>query len=443
MAETTTTTLKDELIDQAGATPGDRIRVVLPDGTVHEGRLMPTHSFSRPGTLVLKLDNGYNIGLNTPEGTKLDLVAPEPAVSVPERKAPKGDKTLPTVQILGTGGTIASYVDYRTGAVHPAKRAEDLALMVPEVFDIANIRSKVVVEMFSEDMQPTEWQQIAEEVAKAFEAGARGVVIPHGTDTMGYTAAALAFMLPQLPGPVVLVGAQRSSDRPSSDAAMNLKAAVRIAATAHLGEVVVVMHDESDDTRLAIHRGVRVRKMHTSRRDAFRSINHPPLGYLEDDEVLLAAHIRPTTPLSEQKDGKVPRFLAMDEEVSMIQSYPGLWPDHILDVVKKGTILVGTGLGHVARRCLDAIRECTARGAYVVMTSQCLYGRTNMHVYATGRDLIHAGVISGEDMLPETAYVKLMWVLGQTQDPDEVRRNLHTNLVGEMDERTEMTTYLE
>lgn len=434
---------RDEILKASGATHGDRVRVTLPDGTVHEGRYMPTHGFSLPETMIVKLDNGYNIGVSLGEGAAVELIEKGAELEVPTRPKPPADAAKPTVKMLGTGGTIASFVDYRTGAVQPAKRAEDLALMVPEIFDIANVDSKVVFEMFSEDMQPEHWRTLADEVAAAFESGARGVVIPHGTDTLGYTASALAFMLPRLPGPVVLVGAQRSSDRPSSDAAMNLKAAVRVAAEAELGEVVAVMHDESDDTRVAIHRGVRVRKMHSSRRDAFRSINHHPLGHVEGDKVTITADVRPPVPLDAHTDGKVPRHTDMEEEVSMIQSYPGLWPDHVLEVVKKGSVLVGTGLGHVARRCLDAVRQRIDEGAFIVMTSQCTWGRVDMHVYATGRDLLQAGVISGEDMLPETAYIKLMWVLGQTQEPDEVRRLITTDLVGELDERTEMTTYLE
>lgn len=429
-------------LDTIGAKHGDRVRVTLSDGSVHEGRYMPTHAFSEPGITILKLDNGYNIGLQL-DDAKTELVEKAGNVqAAPSKPIPRDDSGLPRVAMLGTGGTIASYVDYRTGAVWPATEPETLAALVPEMFELARVEPKIVFKMFSEDMQPAEWQKLAEECAAAFDDGATGVVIPHGTDTLSYTATALAFMLPKLPGPVVLVGAQRSSDRPSSDAAMNLMGAVRVAATSDIGEVVVVMHDESDDTRLGIHRGTRVRKMHTSRRDAFRSINDTPIGYIDGDKVLITGRVKPATPRNELPDGKTPTALAMNEDVSMIQSYPGLSPEHILDVVRDGTVLVGTGLGHVARRCLDAVRAVIDRGAHVVMTSQCYYGRVDMHVYSTGRDLLNTGVISGEDMQPEVAYIKLMWVLGQTQDPHEVRRMMETNLRGEMDPRTRMETYL-
>lgn len=126
-------------------------------------------------------------------------------------------------------------------------------------------------------MKPKHWIKIAHEVAKSLNSGDSGVVVAHGTDTMGYTAAALSFMLRDLGKPVILVGAQRSSDRPSSDAAMNLICSVRMS-TSDVAEVMVVMHGETGDTYCLAHRGTKVRKMHTSRRDAFRSINDVPIA---------------------------------------------------------------------------------------------------------------------------------------------------------------------
>jgi glutamyl-tRNA(Gln) amidotransferase subunit D len=431
------------MAQEKSAAEGDRVRITLNGGTVYEGRLMPTHAFSQAGTSVVKLDNGYNIGLRLDEheGHRLEVLEKARPPAKAPRASTKQAEGRPKVVMLGTGGTIASYVDYRTGAVWPATEPEDLAALVPEIFDAADVETKIVFKMFSEDMQPEHWRRLAEECAAAFEQGAKGIVIPHGTDTMGYTATALAFMMQNLPGPVVLVGAQRSSDRPSSDARENLMAAVRVAAEAEAGEVLVVMHEHPDDTRLAIHRGVRVRKMHTSRRDAFRSINARPVGYVDKKKgITLEAPMRPPSPL--EKNGKVPIQTEMDEDVAMIQSYPGLSPEHILDVVRNGVILVGTGLGHVARRCLDAVKQCVDRGAVVVMTSQCIYGRVDMHVYATGRDLLNAGVIEAGDMSAEVAYIKLMWALGQTKDRKEVQRIMTSDLVGELSLRTEVGSYL-
>ncbi len=407
--------------------PGDRIRVQK-DGQTFEGILMPRHAFSDASILTIKMDNGYNIGIEaTMDDAELVKAASPRKVKF---DMPAEDPDKPTIAILGTGGTIASFVDYRTGGVHPATTPEELAAAAPELFDFCNVRAEVIFKMFSEDMQPEHWSQIAERAAWHLNNGARGVVIGHGTDTMAYTSAALTFCLKDLPGPVVLVGSQRSSDRPSSDGSLNLLAAARLAAHSDLGEVVVCMHETSDDDRVAIHRGNRVRKNHTSRRDAFQSINVRPLGYVDGEEIVLHGG----APLS---PGPAKVDAAWDEEVSMITSYPGLWPEHIEDVVRKATVIVGTGLGHIARRCLPGVEKVIARGAHVIMASQCIHGRTNMNVYSTGRDLLKMGVIPAQDMMPEVAYIKMMWILGHTQDPDEVRRLFLTPLAGEMGEATD------
>lgn len=407
------------------AESGDRIRITTADGTTFEGLLMPRHAFSDGHVVTIKLDNGYNLGL-LEDGATIDVLEKAKARSV-DRSMPEPREDLPTVAILGTGGTIASFVDYRTGGVTPATKPEELAAAAPELFDVCNLRAEVVFEMFSEDMQPEHWTQIAERAAWHLNNGCRGVIIGHGTDTMGHTAAALAFCLKDLSGPVVLTGSQRSSDRPSSDAGLNLLAAARVAANSDLGEVVVCMHETSDDDRIAIHRATRVRKMHTSRRDAFQSINALPLGYVEGKQVQWAQ------PYHRATAGPTTCDAAWDEEVSMITSYPGLWPDHIEDVVRKATVIVGTGLGHIAQRCLPGVEKVLARGAHVAMASQCIHGRTNMNVYSTGRDLLKMGVMPAQDMLPEVAYIKLMWILGHTDDPAEVRRLFATPLAGEMD----------
>lgn len=409
------------------------MRVTLPDGESFEGVLMPRHAFSGADVVTLKLPSGYNVGLQA-TGATLELLEPAKPRQTPAVEL-KDDPSKPTIAFLGTGGTIASFVDYRTGGVSPATRPEELAAAAPELFRFCNVRAEVVFNMFSEDMQPEHWSRIAERVAWHLNNGARGVVIPHGTDTLHYTAAALAFCLKDLKGPVVLVGSQRSSDRPSSDAAMNLLAAGRVAATTDIGEVVVVMHEGTDDTACAIHRGVRVRKLHTSRRDAFQSVNVPPLGRVEGEAVTLSQPYRKAAAGPTRSDAR------WDERVSMILSYPGLWPEHLEDVVLKATVIVGTGLGHIARRCLPGIQAVIDRGAHVVMASQCIHGRVNMNVYSTGRDLLQMGVLPAEDMLPEVAYIKLMWILGHTEDPAKVRELFLTDLVGEMDAASDVRAF--
>src|SRR6266550_3453300 len=344
------------------------------------------------------------------------------------RTRPSAAGGKPTVAVLGTGGTIASYVDYRTGAVHPAVTAEELVFSVPELLDVCNVRARVIYSIFSENLKPENWQHLALEVAKELSSGAAGVIIPHGTDTLHFTTAALSFLLRDLTGPVVVVGAQRSSDRPSSDAASNLLSAARVS-VANLGEVVAVMHGETSDTFGLIHRGTKVRKMHSSRRDAFRSLNATPLGRVHSDGTV------------ELTDRALPRARgptkvddALDLKVALVSFYPGQPPTQLEAVLEgqHGVVIAGTGLGHVAHDLIPILHRATRDGIAVVMTTQTLQGRVSMRVYDTGRDLLKAGVIEGQDMTPETAYVKLMWVLGHTREHAEVARAMATNVAGEI-----------
>ena len=428
------------LLHEAGAGLGDEVEVASPDGRAWTGLVMEHHAFSDPAILTLKLKSGYNVGVDVSGGARLRLVRKNP----PREKAPRAASRSPgkpPVSILATGGTIASYVDYRTGAVTPVTTPEELASAVPEIVHLADVRTKIVFAMFSEDLQPEHWQRLAREVKAEFDAGARGVVVTHGTDTLQFTAAALSFFLQDLPGPVVLVGAQRSSDRPSSDASSNLHAAVAVAAGTDLGEVVVVMHDGTADGTCAIHRGTRVRKMHASRRDAFQSINALPLGKVEVPLKGGVPRVTLDQPYRPRGDKPVRVDDAMNERVAMIQSYPGLWPDHIESVVLDGVVLVGTGLGHVAKRTFPALEKLQREGKYVFMATQCLHGRVNMNVYSTGRDLQRLGVIPADDMLPEVAYVKAMWVLAHAKDRDEAVRLFTTPLAGEMDARSHVESW--
>jgi len=418
----------------------DRIRVVK-NGFLYEGVLMPKPELSHPSCIILKLDNGYNVGISITSETKIELVAKgRPAKPELPPVPLKIREDLPEVVIIGTGGTIASRVDYKTGAVYPALTARDLYNIVPELSDIARLKMDVLFNIFSEDMTPKRWEAIARTVAKYVEEGVAGVVITHGTDTMGYTAAALSFALQDLPIPVVLVGAQRSSDRPSSDAALNLISAVKIAAQSPIAEVVVVMHGETGDTYCLVHRGTKVRKCHTSRRDAFRSINARPLAKVYKDRiVMLTSSYRRRDPNRQLKlEAK------FDEKVQLIKTFPGIDPeiiDFLVDKGYHGIVLEGTGLGHAPEYILPSIKRAIEEGVAVVMTSQCLWGRINMNVYRRGVELLKMGVIPGEDMLPETALVKLMWVLAHTRDLKEVRRLMLTNIAGEINPRTEPLSY--
>jgi len=417
------------LLDRARADQGDAVAVTA-RGETYAGVLMPHHGFSGEDILTVKLGSGYNIGIAVEDITDLKVIAKHTTVKV-ERHLPAPSKDKPTLAVLGTGGTIASYVDYRTGAVHPAVTAEELIFSVPELLDIANVKARVIYSIYSENLKPENWQHLARETASELNAGASGVLIPHGTDTMHFTTAALSFMLRDLTGPVIVVGSQRSSDRPSSDAASNLLCGARVA-TADLGEVVAVMHGESSDSYCWIHRGTKVRKMHSSRRDAFRSMNAEPLGKVRPEgPVEIAGPALPRSSGPTKVDDK------LDLAVSLIHFYPGMRPSVLENCLREahGIVLAGTGLGHVAHDLIPVLKKSVKDGVAVVMTTQTLQGRVSMRVYDTGRDLLKAGVIGGEDMLPETAYVKLMWVLGHTREPGDVAKAMATNVAGEINPR--------
>lgn len=391
---------------------------------------MPHHEFSDPNVVVLKMKSGYNIGIRVDADSKIKVVSKPSAGKRKESKLER-KKGIPNLVLLGTGGTIASYVDYRTGAVHPAMSASDMVDAVPEIKEIANIDARVLFSIFSENMDVENWQELAKAVAEEIGKGADGIIIPHGTDTMGYTAAALSFMLRDLNRPVVLVGAQRSSDRPSSDAYSNLVAAARFCVSGIPG-VYVVMHGSLNDNDFAVHVGSRVRKMHTSRRDAFKSINVPVAATIDEKGNMTVNDGRPS-----EGTPKVTLCPKLDKDVVLLQYYPGMDPETFRPIFKrsKGVIIAGSGLGHVNASMIPMIRDAIGSGTIVAMTSQCLNGSTNMNVYNTGRDLIAAGVISLGDMLPETAYVKMMWALANSKSADDARNIMRTPIAGEMGDR--------
>jgi len=300
----------------------------------------------------------------------------------------------------------------------------------------ADVTAKILYSIFSENLTPTHWKETAESVSQEIRSGVDGVVIAQGTDALGYSAAALSFALQKPPIPVVFVAAQRSSDRPSSDAASNLIGAVSVAARAPFAGVYVVMHEWVSDETLLVHKGTKVRKCHTSRRDAFKSIGTAPLARfrVESKKLEILEKDYPTRSSTKEVICK-PDF---DDRAALVKFHPALNPDIIEWYVTKGyrgLILEGTGLGHVSVSCFPSLARAVERGMFVGMTSQCLWGRVDMNVYSTGIDLQKIGVTPLEDMLPETALVKLMWVLGQSQDPAQIARMMRSNLAGEIGPR--------
>jgi glutamyl-tRNA(Gln) amidotransferase subunit D len=423
-----------QLIKKAKVEIGDIVRIVK-NGEIYEGILIPRSEYGDEKHMVIKLKNGYNIGVRINSDTQIEKIgtAVKPTFVAPP--LPKQRPDLPKVTIVSTGGTIASRVDYRTGGVRPALSASDLYSVVPELAEIAAIETQILFTLFSEDITTNHWSEIAQTVAKHIEKGVEGVVIAHGTDTMGYTAAALSFALQELPVPVILVGSQRSADRPSSDAATNLIAAVTAAARAPFAEVTLAMHETVSDKSIVFHRGTKVRKCHTSRRDTFKSVNAKPLAKVENNQIVML------TEEYRKKDHARKMILKpkFDDKVTLIKFYPNLNPeiiDFYVDKGYKGIILEGTGLGHISSYCLASVDRAIKEGLIVAMTSQCIWGRVDMNVYYRGRDLLALGVIPLEDMLAETALVKLMWVFGQTSNIEEAKTLLTTNIAHEFSPRT-------
>ncbi len=429
------------LLKSISADVGDRLKIERA-GEVYEGILMPRSELGDPNHLVLKLASGYNLGLRVAKGLRVSKVSKgkAPKLGLPPLEL-KRNPAKPDVTIVGTGGTIASRVDYRTGAVYPAFTPQEIYSAVPELAELANIRVVEACSVFSEHMTPQLWVKIGRKVARELNTGASGVVVAHGTDTMGYTAAALSFMLKDLFRPVVLVGSQRSSDRPSSDAALNLIGAVTVAARSDIAEVCVVMHGSMEDDFCLIHRGTKVRKCHTSRRDTFQTINDIPIGMVRGRELeFFRADYNRAKP-----KGRVKLDYKFKPKVALVKTFPGVQSDVIeglLEMGYKGIVLEGSGLGHAPKSLFSGIERAIKQGVPVVMTSQCLWGRIDMKVYSTGRDLFQLGVIPGGDILSETAYVKLMFALGHTSELDEISKLMRTNLAGEISPVTRPDTFL-
>ncbi len=429
-----------EKLSSSNIKVGDTIRVKRNEEE-YVGVLMPRSQVgSDQFHLVLKLESGYNIGIKLGQDSQVYRISSSRKKQPVSAEKELTRKNLPTASILSTGGTIASKVDYQTGAVNPALSAQDLYDTVPELGNYANVRAKVIMSVLSENIQPNDWTKIARSVATEIKAGSDGVVIAHGTDTLGFTAAALSFALQNLPVPIVLVGSQRSSDRPSSDAAMNLIGAINLATRADAAAVFVLMHAETGDSYLHAHLGTRTRKLHTSRRDAFQSVNSYPV-YRVGGQDIMELRSPPYRRNTERKLNMKPKF---EEKVALVKTNPSIETsliDLFVERGYKGILIEGTGLGHAPDRLQPSIKKAIDAGIVVAMSSQCLFGRINMNVYRSGVELLDIGVVPSEDMFPETALVKLMWVLANTKDPESAKTLFLKSLAGEIDMRSEESEY--
>ena len=406
-----------------------------------KGIILPRSETADDKHIVLKLRNGYNIGLGVDTIIKMTEIGYKKAnYKIPEKAFPY-DPKKPHVKLFGTGGTIASRLDYRTGAVIPAFSPGELYGSVPELADICNLETEKLYGVFSENMGPEQWIGTAQAIGKEIQKGVDGIVIGHGTDTMHHTAAILSFMVQNSPVPIVMVGSQRSSDRPSSDAAINLINATKTAAESDIAEVMVCMFGPTSDQYDLLHRGTRVRKMHSSYRSTFRTIGDIPLAMVSKDGFV---YIR-NDYKRRRNDKDVVINTAYEEKVSIVYYYPNMQPDIIealIDNGYKGIVIAGTGLGHVNKPLYPALKKAHEKGIAMYMTVQTLWGYVQMYVYDTGRDIMELGVIPAANMLPEVAYVKLGWALGQTNDLKKVKEIMLTPIAGEITEREPHNGYL-
>lgn len=409
---------------------GNPILVKTREGE-YSGILMPRYEFSDDDHIVIKLRNGYNIGIEADKVIGLEKVEVKDSdLNRGEKVRPVANQDLPKIALISTGGTIASKIDYRTGGVRAALTAEDLYAAVPELSNYALIDAEVLFSEYSENLSAKHWSEMAKKVHEKVSNGYEGIVLTHGTDTMHYSAAALSFALSNVPVPVVLVGAQRSSDRPSSDAALNLIGATQFASNADVSGVFVAMHSNTSDDVIAVHVGTRVRKNHTSRRDAFESINLSPAAFVNNKNVEMKLDSLPKRKNVDKFDVK-PNF---EERVALLKYHPSMDPnviEYFVDKGYKGLVIEGTGLGHVGKQCFAALKKAVDHEMLVCMSSQCIWGRVRMTVYETGRDLLNIGVVPLADMIAETALVKTMWALANSKDREEAKDLILKNIAME------------
>ena len=423
---------------------GDNVKVHTAEA-VYEGILMPRPEIFEGGFVVVKLGSGYNIGIDQKKIKKIEVVK-----KYEKKKEEKPDirhkKGLPLVSILSFGGTISSKVDYRTGGAYADYTAEDFVAMMPELSNIANLRAQKVMGIMSEDMSPDDWQAMAKSIGKELnDKEVSGVVVTQGTDTLHFSTAAMSFFLRSLNKPVIFTAAQRSIDRGSSDAFFNLLCAVNSASKFDGAIVATCMHGTTNDNYCILNRGTKVRKMHTSRRDAFRPINELPLAKVLEDGKIEVINNNYRKKISE---GNLFSKTYVDDKferkTALVYVYPGMDPDILDYYIKnkyKGIVIAATALGHVPTTnpkysLLKKLEGLIKKNVAVVISTQTIYGSVHPYVYTNLRKLsIRLDCIFAGDMLPETAYVKLGWVLGHTRKTEEIKNMMLTNYSGEISAR--------
>jgi glutamyl-tRNA(Gln) amidotransferase subunit D len=428
-----------KLISESEVSVGDTIHVKTNDNEF-TGILMPRYELADENHIVIKLISGYNIGIKTANIQSITKIIQGSGQNVSEtfkKEHLKEGKVLPKIALISTGGTITSKIDYRTGGVSSALSASELYASIPELEKYASIDTDVILNEYSENLKPEHWTMIANKIAEKIKSNMYcGIIVSHGTDTMHYTASALSFALQNLPIPVVIVGAQRSSDRPSSDAALNLISATIFATKSQFSGVFVAMHASPSDETIACHVGTRVRKNHTSRRDAFKSIDITPVAMIKGDKIEIQTE-RSQIKL-QKRNADSSSFLVkpdFNSKVILLKYHPGFDPHLITHAIMSGykaIIVEGTGLGHISRECFPQIQNAVKSGVMIFMTSQCIWGRVKMTVYDTGRDLLDMGVIPLSNMTSETATVKAMWVLANNKEIESAKKMMQENIANEI-----------
>ena len=404
---------------------GDLIKIT--SELTFSGILMPRYESGDESHIVLKLKSGYNIGIEFEKIEKIEKIGQVESGVENSQTIEKNEK-LPKILLLSTGGTIASKVDYRTGAVTPALSASELYEAIPEIAKIANVDAEVLFSEYSENLQPEHWLEIAKKVDSVADSDYAGIIIAHGTDTMHYSSAFLSFALSGFKKPITLVGSQRSSDRPSSDAATNLIAATKFLVKTESTGIFVVMHQNESDDAIACHFGTRVRKNHTSKRSAFQTVGTEPAFLIYENKIL-----KNTQKEFFDVNDYNPR-INLDTKVALVKYHPGFDSEIIESLIKleyRAIIFEGTGLGHVGKTMYDSIKKAKESGMFLGMTSQCIDGRVSMTVYESGRDLLGMGITPLENMIPEVALVKAMWVLGNSNSGDEIEKMMLENYSSE------------
>lgn len=401
------------------------------------GMLLPNSDAGDKNCLKIKLPSGYNVGVKM-DGAKIEKIKSKEKKTTPQViKGLSTPKNAKKIALITTGGTIAAKVDYKTGAVSAKINSSDFLAMYPGLEALANIEVYSAMNILSENMKPSDWAKIAQVAKEAIDDGAYGVVITHGTDTMGYTAAALAYALENLGVPIIITGSQRSPDRPSSDAHQNMKCSI-YAALSDLSGVYVCMHSSTSDDFNYLHYATRTRKMHTSGRWAFKSIGASPVAKIYPDSKIEILDKK----ISHRKNSELVLKNKFSDKVHMAWAYPGISKSAVLNWSEfDGVVIAGTGFGHISSDVLDAVQELIESKTTIVMAPQCFEGRMMLQTYSTGRQLEDLGVIGNScDWLAESAYVKLCWVLAQTKDSKKISELMTKPMCGDITEFSAVKT---